>query len=36
MNGSVAMSYVIKDSAEWVENIQVSIWNTGLLEGKDA
>ena len=29
------MSYVIKDSAEQLENLQVSIWNTGMLEDKD-
>lgn len=30
------MSYVIKDRAKWLENLQVSIWNTGMLEKEDA
>lgn len=30
------MSYVIKDRAKRLENLQVSIWNTGMLEKEDA
>lgn len=25
------MNYVIKDSAEWLNNLQGSMWNTGMM-----
>lgn len=34
-DGPVALSYVIKDDAERLENLQASIWNSSATEGSD-
>lgn len=34
-DGPVALSYVIKDNAQRLENLQASTWNASATEGSD-